>query len=61
MVYNPGIGRFGFNPKYLGREIESCLYGRAKNIGASASGLSAHFHTPKKGSLLVRIPVAEYL
>lgn len=25
VVYNPGIGPFGFNPKHLGREIEAYL------------------------------------
>ena len=29
VVYNPGIGPFGFNPKHLGREIESYLSGVA--------------------------------
>ena len=29
VVYNPGIGPFGFNPKHLGREIESYLSGGA--------------------------------
>lgn len=29
VVYNPGIGPFGFNPEHLGREIESYLAGGA--------------------------------
>jgi hypothetical protein len=28
VVYNPGIGPFGYNPDHLGREIESYLAGR---------------------------------
>ena len=29
VVYNPGIGPFGFNPKHLGNEIEAYLAGGA--------------------------------
>lgn len=29
VVYNPGIGPFGFNPEHLGQEIESYLAGGA--------------------------------
>ena len=29
VVYNPGIGPFGFNPKHLGEEIEAYLSGGA--------------------------------